>query len=128
MTLVGVSVAVVLLIIGWAAISSGGNTGILSSTGQVIQNVNPSDQATAQALSVGTQVSIDATQTANLARIEPAEAIALVTAGDAKVVDVRARENYLLGHIKDATNIPESEVSTRMSEFPKLGNLIVYCQ
>jgi 3-mercaptopyruvate sulfurtransferase SseA len=93
-----------------------------------VTTVSSSDQATAQALSVGTQVVKDATETAGLPRIEPAEAIAQVNAGSAAIIDVRGRDNYLTGHIKGATNIPESEVSTRLSEFPKLGTLIVYCQ
>src|SRR5262249_42740274 len=122
------SVAVVAVIIAWAAISSGGNSGIVSSTGQISQSINPSDQATAQALSVATQVVVDATETASLARIEPAEAMALANAGNATIVDVRGKDAYLAAHVKGATNIPESEVSKRMSEFPKLGNLIVYCQ
>ena len=128
MALVGISVAVVLVIILWAAVSSGGTAGVVSSTGQISQSVNQSDQATAQALVVATQVVVDATETAGLPRIEPAEAISLANAGNAMIVDVRGRENYLQGHIKGSTNIPESEVSKRMAEFPKLGNLIVYCQ
>ncbi len=129
--LVGTSAAVVLLIILWAALANGGNgTGTTSSAAAtpITQTMDQSALATQQKAAQNTQVVKDSTETAVLPRIEPKDAIAEISAGNVKVIDVRVRDSYVAGHITGATNIPEAEAKTRLSEFPKLGNMIVYCQ
>ncbi len=69
-----------------------------------------------------------ATQTAPLERISPQEALALYQAQNATIFDVRDETRYKAGHIKGAINIPEKDAGTRMAEFPKTGNVILYCQ
>jgi hypothetical protein len=66
--------------------------------------------------------------TANLARITAPEARALVEANNATIIDVRPTEGYAAKHVKGATNIPYTDTQARISEYPKTGNLIVYCQ
>ncbi|HYP41981.1 MAG TPA: rhodanese-like domain-containing protein [Chloroflexia bacterium] len=66
--------------------------------------------------------------TANLARITAPEARALVEANNATIIDVRPKEGYAVQHVKGATNIPYTDTQARISEYPKTGNLIVYCQ
>ena len=131
LTLIVVSVLFVTLIIFWAAISQGSTTQTTttaSTSGNTTsKSIDPAATATQHAIDVQPTVIADATETANLPRIEPKDAIALYNAGNVKIFDVRGRDAYLLGHAKGATNIPESEVSTRLTEFPKLGNMIVYC-
>jgi 3-mercaptopyruvate sulfurtransferase SseA len=63
-----------------------------------------------------------------LPHVTVTEAKALYDANDAKFVDVRVKEQYALGHIAGADNIPYTEVAERVAEFPRVGNLIVYCQ
>jgi hypothetical protein len=66
-----------------------------------------------------------ATRTADLPRVTAAEAKTQV---DARIIDVRQKEIYAAEHIKGSTNIPYTDVQARLAEFPKAGNLIVYCQ
>src|SRR5947207_1359963 len=101
--LVGTFVVFVLVIILWVSVSQGNNNngttaGTVSTP--VSQTVDQSALATQQALSVATQVIQDATETATLPRIEPKDAIAEYNAGNVKIVDVRARDAYLGGHVK----------------------------
>jgi hypothetical protein len=66
--------------------------------------------------------------TANLPRITAPEARALVEANNATIIDVRPKESYATQRVKGASNIPYTDTQARLSEFPKTGNLIVYCQ
>jgi hypothetical protein len=59
--------------------------------------------------------------------IEPQEVLDLYNAQNVLIVDVRAPEAYKESHVKDAVSIPEAEVATRLREFPKTGNLVLYC-
>jgi hypothetical protein len=127
--LIAISAVAVLAIILWATLLNGNNnTTPTSTTTTTTTSGDMSAQATAQMHTVETQVVIDATETAGLPRIEASEALNLYNAGSITIVDVRASDNYLVGHIKGATSIPESDVSKRLAEIPKLGNLVVYCQ
>ena len=51
-----------------------------------------------------------------------------VDGGQAKVVDVREKASYDAEHVKGAVNIPYTDAQTRVSEFPKTGSIILYCQ
>jgi hypothetical protein len=58
----------------------------------------------------------------------PQEALALHSANNAKFIDVRVNTEYVKQHIKGAVNIPYPDAQARLSEFPKDGNVILYCQ
>jgi 3-mercaptopyruvate sulfurtransferase SseA len=60
-------------------------------------------------------------------RIARDEAIKMVKAGKAIYIDVRAKEQYDLGHIKGAVNIPEFELAGKLNTLPKNKFLITYC-
>lgn len=68
----------------------------------------------------------DATRAAE-PRIEVAEAAKMLGRPDSLFVDVRAPNNYLLGHIEGAINVPEYEITTRQAELPKDKDIILYC-
>jgi 3-mercaptopyruvate sulfurtransferase SseA len=60
-------------------------------------------------------------------RIERDQAIKLVKEGKAVWVDVRGKDQYDLGHIKGAINLPLSEVIARVRELPPKKEIITYC-
>ena len=60
-------------------------------------------------------------------RIERPEAIKMVDEGKAVWVDVRAKDQYELGHIKGAINIPLGDLITRIKELPPHKYIITYC-
>lgn len=60
-------------------------------------------------------------------RIERTEAIKMVDEGKAVWVDVRPKDQYEIGHIKGALNIPLSDLMTRMKELPPHKYIITYC-
>ena len=60
-------------------------------------------------------------------RIERPEAIEMVKEGKAVWVDVRGKDQYDLGHIKGAINIPLNELITRIKELPPHKYIITYC-
>ncbi len=135
MVLVGVSTAVVLLLILYVAAlqgQSGGGGGAIGGTGT---NANaggagqPPGNVGLDPAAAATQTTIAfVTQTAGLPRISVQEAKALHEAGTARFIDVRPPDQYSQQHIKGATNIPYNEVSARLSDIPKSGDVILYCQ
>ena len=44
------------------------------------------------------------------------------------LVDVRTREEFELGSIRGAVNIPVDEIRSRLAEFPRTGKIYVFCQ
>ena len=60
-------------------------------------------------------------------RIERDEAIKMVKEGKAVFVDVRPKDQYDIGHIKDSINIPLTELIARVKELPPHKYLITYC-
>lgn len=44
------------------------------------------------------------------------------------IVDVRTKEEYETGHVKDSINIPVDEIQTRLNELDKNKTIIVYCR
>jgi len=60
-------------------------------------------------------------------RIDRPEAIKMVDEGKAVWVDVRPKDQYELGHIKGAINIPLSDLLTRLKDLPPHKYLITYC-
>ena len=60
-------------------------------------------------------------------RIERSEAIKMVDEGKAVWVDVRPKDQYEIGHIKGAINIPLSDLITRIKDLPPHKYIITYC-
>jgi len=60
-------------------------------------------------------------------RITREEAIKMIKAKKAVFVDVRPKESYDQGHIKDAINIPLGDILTRVKEIPPKTFIITYC-
>ncbi len=60
-------------------------------------------------------------------RITREDAIKMVAAHKAVYVDVRAKDQYDIEHIKGAINIPLGEVTARMNDLPKGKYIITYC-
>jgi hypothetical protein len=104
-----------------------GNTpGTVTQPPVVQQTTAPIDAA---ASGTGTAIAF-ATGTANLPSISPEEAIALHKSGTAKFIDVRGANLYGQQHIAGAVNVPQSAIfePSNIKEFPREGNLILYCQ
>ena len=60
-------------------------------------------------------------------RIERDEAVKLVKQKKAVYVDVRSKDQYDLGHIKGAINIPLGEIVTGLKAVPPGKMIITYC-
>jgi len=60
-------------------------------------------------------------------RIDRPEAIKMVDEGKAVWVDVRPKDQYEIGHIKGAINIPLSDLLTRLKDLPPHKYIITYC-
>jgi Rhodanese-like domain len=60
-------------------------------------------------------------------RISREDAIKLVKEKKAIWVDVRPKEAFDSGHIKDAYNLPLGEIVTRFKELPPGKEIITYC-
>lgn len=74
------------------------------------------------ALSRATQPTIETAR-----RINRTDAARLVKEGKAVYVDVRSKEQFDLGHIKGALNLPGSQLITRMREVTPGKLIITYC-
>lgn len=122
--LIGISTALVIVVVFWVATSNRGNNNAaqtLSATQIPLVPTPAPAQATQTAIAF-------ATETGNLNRISVDELKSLVAANNVRVIDVRAKESYDAKHIKGAVNVPEAETFNRPKEFPRDGNLVVYCQ
>jgi 3-mercaptopyruvate sulfurtransferase SseA len=74
------------------------------------------------------QVSTPATESLDDARRIPRdEAIKLVKEKKAVWVDVRTKDQYDLGHIKGALNVPLPDLANRFRDLPVKKFLITYC-
>ncbi len=60
-------------------------------------------------------------------RVGPAELQKMVEAGEAVVVDVRAKAQYDQSHIKGSRSLPRTELDQRLAELPKDKLIIFYC-
>jgi hypothetical protein len=124
--LMGVSTALVLLIVFLLLMNNQQGTATTSQNQPPAGDPNANQQATGSNATM-TAIAFTA-ETANLARISPEEAKALYDVGNATIIDVRPREGYNAQHIKGAKNIPFNETQSRLAEYPRTGNVIVYCQ
>jgi hypothetical protein len=48
-------------------------------------------------------------------------------AGEVSVLDVRPEEEYALGHVPGAVNIPLHELQARLAELPADKEIVAYC-
>lgn len=63
-----------------------------------------------------------------LGRVSPQQARKLVDEG-AKLVDVRTRAEFAMGHVPGAVNIPLAEIDLAAKKLAKEGKpLVLYCQ
>lgn len=64
------------------------------------------------------------------AAVSNAQATALINNENAKVLDIRARDDFQAGHLPNAINIPSKDMQTRMSELNayKDENIIIVCK
>ena len=111
--LIAVSMAAAIVIILFVAGQRGSST--------VAPTTDPSASATQSAVAFYEQA-------ATVQHITPQEAMTLAAANNAKFIDVRVNTEYVKQHIKGAINIPQAEVQNRLSEIPREGNVILYCQ
>jgi ArsR family transcriptional regulator len=51
-----------------------------------------------------------------------------MAAGTVTVLDVRPAEEFELGHVPGAINIPTSELRRRLSELPRSKEIVAYCR
>jgi cytoskeletal protein RodZ len=122
----GAFIVMVIIFIATQTGSSGSTTTATSSnpaaaaTG-LAASQNPPTDATQQARQY-------ATATAKEPHITAAEAVSLAATKSPTIIDVRETTRYQAGHVRGARNVPYNEAQTRLSEFPKLGDLILYCQ
>jgi ArsR family transcriptional regulator len=56
------------------------------------------------------------------------ELAAWLEAGDVTVLDVRHEDEYALGHLPGAVNIPAGELGHRMGELPSSQEVVAYCR
>jgi hypothetical protein len=60
-------------------------------------------------------------------RVTPAELKGMLDRGEAVAVDVRTKDDYAGGHIKDALSLPLGEAAARAHELPKDKLVVFYC-
>ncbi|MDR2311927.1 MAG: metalloregulator ArsR/SmtB family transcription factor [Brucellaceae bacterium] len=67
----------------------------------------------------------------NLDSLEPVSRQELISAmrdGDVTLLDVRPDEEFALGHLPGAVNIPLDALEKRLSELPKDTEIVAYCR
>jgi len=111
--LIAVSMAAAIVVILFLAGQRGSST--------VTPTSDPSASATQSAVAFYDQA-------ATVQHITPQEALALSAANNARFIDVRVNTEFVKQHIKGAINIPQVETQARVSEIPREGNVILYCQ
>ena len=56
------------------------------------------------------------------------ELLARLREGDVVILDVRPEDEYGLGHLPGALNIPLRQLEQRLSELPRKQEIIAYCR
>lgn len=54
--------------------------------------------------------------------------LARIKTGEVTVLDVRPEDEFAAGHVRDAVNIPLSQLKRRLTELPKNSEVIAYCR
>jgi hypothetical protein len=122
--LIAIGVVVVILIVLVASLYNGG-AGTSPTTTGTGSTTDPAQATSAAATQIEASF---ATQTTALQTISPADAIALQAANNIKIFDVRSKAQYDAKHITGSTNVLYTDAQQHLSEFPKSGNVVVYCQ
>jgi rhodanese-related sulfurtransferase len=74
-------------------------------------------------------VSFAALADGELAPLSQDAYLALAKSGEqAFVLDVRAPEEFVTGHVPGAVNIPYDQVAARLAEVPKDKDVVLYCR
>jgi rhodanese-related sulfurtransferase len=124
MSLIIVCGVVVVVVLAFIALNTSNNSSAGSPAAPQIPvagvSVSPNWTQTTVAFDTVTAPSL-------IPRITIQDAKALFDSGSVKIIDVREKQYYDAGHIKGAVNIPENTIGTKLSEVPKTGNLILYC-
>lgn len=60
--------------------------------------------------------------------VSRADLIALIEAGTVTVLDVRPGDEFALGHLPGALNIPFDEIDARLGELSKAQEIVAYCR
>ncbi|MBS1810994.1 MAG: rhodanese-like domain-containing protein [Acidobacteria bacterium] len=117
---IGVSMLMMLLLLG---------VGCATSTQSASKDTQlPLSPTPAQAASPASQQDHDHAAEDGVARIKPAEALRLVTAGEAILVDVRDTGSYENMHAKGAINVTYQSITEgKFDKLPKNKHLIFYC-
>lgn len=131
MILIGISAAFVLVVVVLLALRGNPATttsvagtapvGNVSNLPTTVVAQDPAAQATATEVDFLTKVS-------DVPRLSVQETKALYDAGNIKIIDVRVAPDYKKEHIKGAISIPQAEAGKRISEIPKTGNVVLYCE
>lgn len=123
--LIGISTGLVVLLVFWVATANRGTT---TQTTVAVQPTIPAIIPTPLPAFATITALAYATQTGDLTRISAEELKPLLAANNVKLVDVRGKAQFDQQHIKGAVSVPEAEMMTRIKDFPKTGNLVLYCQ
>lgn len=129
MVLIGVTSALIILLLAFLALRPPGGTS--TTTLPVAQNPTQVGGDQSQLVSGAAPTETEkafATIVAGVPRVSAQEVRALYDANNAKIIDVRTTDRYTPQHIKGATNIPNTDANARLAEFPRMGNVILYCQ
>ena len=61
-------------------------------------------------------------------RIDRATLLRRLKSGEAILIDVRPREEYIAGHLPNAMSIPLADLRRRLKELPKDADIVAYCR
>jgi Rhodanese-related sulfurtransferase len=64
----------------------------------------------------------------NIERIDRRTLLRRLKSGEAILIDVRPREEYVAGHLPEALSIPLPELRERFRELPKNQEIVAYCR
>jgi rhodanese-related sulfurtransferase len=65
----------------------------------------------------------------NYTSVKVAESYDLIKQNkDLYILDVRTRNEYTMGHLRNAKNIPLGDIDRRLSKIPRKRKVLVYCQ
>lgn len=64
----------------------------------------------------------------SLETVDAAGLLRRALAGEVTVVDVRAREEFVAGHLPGARSVPLSELRDRLAELPRGREVVAYCR
>lgn len=67
-------------------------------------------------------------QGSEVERIDRRTLVRRLRAGEAILIDVRPREEYLAGHLPHARSIPLAELRKRLAELPRKQRIVAYCR